>query len=365
MRLVSPLLKHVLYPCLAGTGFLRGSAGNADLCVVTYHGVLPAGFNTIDGDLDGALVSVDSFRRQLRLLKSRYHVISPEEFFSWCETRRPIPPRSVLLTCDDGLLNTLTDMLPILQEERLSSFFFVTAASLSNHPRILWHEELYLMFLAAPKSRLRSAFAFFESESECARRQQRSSLWWSIVKSLSQYDANTRDEFLETARARLRLPVDWNQRWREDPIYRRRFLTLTLSQVQQLVAAGMSIGAHGLSHPVLSRLPAPLAWQEIAESRSALEEALGVPVRALAYPFGDLASASQREFEMAERAGYKCAFLNVDGFLQRGSPLFALPRVHVSANMLLPEFEAHVSGFHQALRRRFTGPELTGITPRN
>jgi len=31
---------------------------------------------------------------------------------------------------------------------------------------------------------------------------------------------------------------------------------------------------------------------------------------------------------------------------------FALPRVHVTADMSLAEFEAHVSGFYRNLRRR-------------
>ena len=38
----------------------------------------------------------------------------------------------MLLTCDDGLQNTLTDMLPVLQELGLSCLFFVTGASLSE-----------------------------------------------------------------------------------------------------------------------------------------------------------------------------------------------------------------------------------------
>jgi hypothetical protein len=67
MRFVSPLLKKVIYPCLAGTGYLRGRANAGALCVVTYHGVLPAGYEVTDPDQDGGLVSAEVFRRQLRL----------------------------------------------------------------------------------------------------------------------------------------------------------------------------------------------------------------------------------------------------------------------------------------------------------
>ncbi len=36
---------------------------------------------------------------------------------------------------------------------------------------------------------------------------------------------------------------------------------------------------------------------------------------------------------------------------------FALPRVHVTADMTLAEFEAHISGFYRSLRKRLLGGE--------
>ena len=76
---------------------------------------------------------------------------------------------------------------------------------------------------------------------------------------------------------------------------------------------------------------------------------------ALAYPFGDPASVTGREQEMAERAGFSCAFLNVGGGFGAPMPRYALPRVHVTGEMNLGEFEAHVSGFYRSLRERFLG----------
>ena len=55
----------------------------------------------------------------------------------------------MLLTCDDDLRNTLTEMVPILQEHGLSCLFFVTGASLGAMPVMLWYEQLYLMLLTA------------------------------------------------------------------------------------------------------------------------------------------------------------------------------------------------------------------------
>jgi len=352
MRLVSPFLKHVVYPGLAKTGYLRRSAG-AGPAIVTYHGILPAGYQGLDPALDGSLVAAGTFRRQLHLLKTRYNVISPEQFFSWCESRHSLPARSVLLTCDDGLLNTLTDMLPILQEQELSCLFFVTGASLREQASILWYEELYLLFLEAGNSFLLELMDVDIRILVTTPREKRGK-WQDLVKKLSRFDGTRRREIMERIGEQLGVSAAWISKYIDDAVLRRRFLMLSQPELRQLVEAGMSIGAHTLSHPVLSQAPEELAWNEIFESRRTLEQALDRVVLALAYPFGNPGSVTQREQGMAERAGFKCGFLNYGGGLGAANPLFALPRVHVTGDMGIAEFDAHVSGFYRRLRRRFS-----------
>jgi peptidoglycan/xylan/chitin deacetylase (PgdA/CDA1 family) len=350
MRLVSPILKHLVYPGLSKAGYLRRAAGTGP-AVLTYHGVLPAGYRIVDPSLDGSLVSAGAFRKQLQFVKDRYNVISPREFLLWCEGRHELPPRSVLLTCDDGLRNSLSDMLPILQEFDLECLFFVTGASLGHTPTMLWYEELYLMLLAAPHSLTLELLEIGLLAD--ANLQEKRSLWWHLVKKLSQYDLNRRRTLLERIRMQLGLSEKWDGQYREDPVLSRRFIGLSQSELQQLAGAGMCIGAHTLSHPMLSQSSADAAWREISESKRSLEQALGQQVWALAYPFGDSSSITSREVQMAKRAGFKAAFLNVGGGFGTETPKFALPRVHITAEMTLVEFEAHISGVHRSLRELF------------
>jgi peptidoglycan/xylan/chitin deacetylase (PgdA/CDA1 family) len=347
MKLVSPLLKHVVYPGLSKTGYLRRTVRPGP-AVLTYHGVLPAEYKIIDPRLDGNLVSADSFRRQLRFLKAQYNVISPAEFLRWCDAAHQLPPRSVLLTCDDGLRNSLFDVLPILQEFEIECLFFVTGASLSHTPTMLWYEELYLMFLAAPEN---FTLELLEIGLRAdATGQGKHPLWWDLVKKLSQYDLNRRKTLLERIRMQLGLAEQWDAEYRVDPVLSRRFLVLNQPELQQLADAGMCIGAHTLSHPMLSQSSPDVAWGEILASKHNLERVLGQEIWALAYPFGDSSSVTSRELQMAERAGFKAAFLNVGGGFGTRAPKFALPRVHITAEMTLAELEAHISGFHRLLR---------------
>jgi hypothetical protein len=178
---------------------------------------------------------------------------------------------------------------------------------------------------------------------------------------LSQYESKVRRVLLDKIRGQFGLSEDWRAVYGKDPASERRFYMLNAVEVRRLASAGMCIGAHTLSHPMLSQLPADLAWNEISEGRRRLEQVLGQPVWALAYPFGDPGSVTARECEMAERAGFKCAFLNVGGGFGAATPQFSLPRVHVPSDMGLAEFEAHVSGFYRGLRRRLRGKAENAI----
>jgi peptidoglycan/xylan/chitin deacetylase (PgdA/CDA1 family) len=139
LRFVSPALRRIVFPILSKSGLLRYMAGDGP-AVVTYHGVFPRGYVIRNQALDGNLVHADSLRRQLGLLKRGYNIIAPEDFLRWSEGGDVLPARSVLLTCDDALRNTLTEMVPILREFDASCLFFATGASYNTTPSMLWYE---------------------------------------------------------------------------------------------------------------------------------------------------------------------------------------------------------------------------------
>jgi peptidoglycan/xylan/chitin deacetylase (PgdA/CDA1 family) len=360
MKVVSPFLKRVLYPALSMAGvFHRTSAPG--LGVVTYHGVVPQGYDLVDAALDGNLVTAGMLRRQLRLLKAHYNVISPEDALAWREGQRELPPRAVLVTCDDGLLNCLTDMLPVLRQEKVSCLFFVTGASAGDSRKMLWYEGLFLLFMRAPAGHFEISSDGVTIQGELGSREQRRAIWWTSVKRLSQVDEGRRTSFLRTARTHFRLEAE--RVFEENPVSRRRFGLLTCSELRDLASAGMTIGAHTLSHPMLSQLPLELAYDEISESRRRLESAVQQRVWAFAYPFGDPQSVTPEVLAMPQKARYAAAFLNFGGGLGTDLPPYALPRVHVTAEMNLAEFEAQVSGFYARLQRRVgRGSRDVGMT---
>jgi len=312
---------------------------------VNYHGVLPDDSPDGDGFLDGNLVSLEGFQRQLRFLKTHYRIIEPEDYRAWIKQGKAVPDRAVLVTCDDGLLNTLTEMFPVLQAEDLRCLFFITGASCRDDPGMLWYEELYHLLRAQTSGtnlKLPTKGQEITGTADSSFRKK----WWDAVVWASGLDASARAEWMGVQRGKSNLAPSARSE--------RRWRLLNSCELVQMARAGMSIGAHTLSHPVLSRCSEEEARREIAESKIELERALGCPVWALAYPFGNLDTVGEREVRMARDAGFECAFLNVDGGETRPNP-FALGRTHITADMNLAELEAHMTGFHARLQQAIRG----------
>jgi len=352
MRVLSPILHKMVYPALGSIGYFH-SHPNSVVNVITYHGVLPSGYKSRDTFLDNTLVEAESFRSQLRLLKKHYNVIEPDQFLQWLRRRHDLPERAVMLTCDDGLLNHLSEMVPILQKEQLKCLFFVTGSSLGEAPEVLWYVELYLMVMEAQGQDKASVLQGIDIPRLAVGTDQRRCVWLELLEPLSRIDSTGRRKFLDEAATRLGLRQGWRSRYLADATLRNRFQLLQLPELKQLMDAGMTVGAHTRSHPVLAQQSLDLARSEISECRKGLEQSLGQPVWAIAYPFGDPGSVGPREYGLAEEAGYECGFVNVGGTLQSSSPRFAFPRIHVTAQMPLATYEAYVSGFHDSLRSRF------------
>lgn len=91
-----------------------------------------------------------------------------------------------------------------------------------------------------------------------------------------------------------------------------------------MAAAGAEIGSHGLTHAPLDSDDEELVRLELTRSKAELENALDVPVRTLAWPYGAYSGVAE---EIARGAGYVAACAGSTATVRRGSNLFALPRV--------------------------------------
>ena len=118
---------------------------------------------------------------------------------------------------------------------------------------------------------------------------------------------------------------------------------LSWRQVLEVSAAGVEVGAHSHTHPELDQLGGARLARELRDSKSLLEDRLGGPVPALAYPFG---YSSTRVRQAARAAGYQHACAVANAMADAGRDRFALPRLTVRRSTRQRTFDQMMRGQH-------------------
>jgi peptidoglycan/xylan/chitin deacetylase (PgdA/CDA1 family) len=107
------------------------------------------------------------------------------------------------------------------------------------------------------------------------------------------------------------------------------------SQAFELQRSGFELGSHTCSHPRLTDIDPVEARREIEVSKRELEDRLGCPIEAFAYPFGVHDNAVR---DLVREAGYRCGCSTLSGFNDSNADRFSLRRIDVFGNDSMTDF---------------------------
>ncbi|MFK2899885.1 polysaccharide deacetylase family protein [Dyella jejuensis] len=110
---------------------------------------------------------------------------------------------------------------------------------------------------------------------------------------------------------------------------------MNAAQLRAWHDGGMEVGAHTRSHPRLTQCSDAQLRDEIAGSKTELEDQLGAPVTQFCYPYGDM---DDRVAAFTQASGYAAATTTQRGRATAGMDLWRLPRVQVARHHVLPQF---------------------------
>ncbi len=111
--------------------------------------------------------------------------------------------------------------------------------------------------------------------------------------------------------------------------------TNTVTQLREMAAAGVEIGAHTRRHANLgAHLTHADLTNEIVGSKQDLESALGREVRYFAFPYGQHANLSKNAFRIAYEAGYAGVCSAYSGYNFPGNDAFHLRRIHADIDFI-------------------------------
>ncbi len=113
---------------------------------------------------------------------------------------------------------------------------------------------------------------------------------------------------------------------------------MNAGQIKEMAAAGWEVGSHSMNHKDLTLLDNPeLEHFEIVESKQKLEDALGVPVKTFAYPFG---ISNEGVIDYVHFAGYIAGMSLGYTYDQGLSNLYTLQRRDIKGTYTVKQFAA-------------------------
>jgi peptidoglycan/xylan/chitin deacetylase (PgdA/CDA1 family) len=254
----------------------RGARLRGTPLIVAYHRVLPVAAG-LDLSQAGLVVSTPTFERQLRLLGRLFGIVP----LAGATAERD--PRLCAITFDDGWADNYSEALPVLRRLALPATLFVTTG-LVGTGRLFWPERLAYLLGSAERQRLNAGVI------DGLRPAVHSALLAAAAASDPELTPAI-DRLIEAAKEmgeeerELLLALLSRHTGRSADGLKPRLLDW--SQVVEMSEAGIEIGAHGVTHAILTRVEPSRATAEILEARATIAEKLGTPAASFAYPNGD------------------------------------------------------------------------------
>jgi len=235
------------------------------------------------------------FVEQIEYLEKYYHFVNIETIIDSMEQQVPLPPKSVLLTFDDGYIDHFNHVFPILEKKKIQGCFYVPVETTCEHKVLNVNKIHYII----------------------ASTEDVSSVTEDLLNKLDEnrikYDLASNDYYLQKLKKPGRLDpaevmfikkmlqVELPEQFRNevtnflftkyvssDEASFSRELYMSEEQVKCMQRNGMHIGGHGNKHYWLGALDKQAQKNEIQKSKAFIERMGGdLNHWTFCYPYGD------------------------------------------------------------------------------
>jgi peptidoglycan/xylan/chitin deacetylase (PgdA/CDA1 family) len=221
-----------------------------------------------------------------------------------------LPDGAVCLTFDDGYEDNLTVAAPICRHRNVPFTVFIASGYLDGG--IMWN-DLVIESIRRAQGDVIDLTDLGYGRHPLPDTQARASLVDSLLRSWKYLPFDRREQLAHELAARCAPKVP-------SPM-------LSRNQVRKLASAGVEIGGHTVTHPILTLTEESAAMREIDQNKADLEGLLGRSLSFFAYPNG----SPDRDFteshaSMVRSAGYAAALTTESGVSSPDTDPYRLPR---------------------------------------
>ncbi len=300
---------------LIRTGALRFASRltGPGAAIVMYHSVMddPMSAQTT---LGGIIHSTEIFRRQMEIVARHFHAVSLEDVLLFLNGEKPLPPRAVVITFDDGYADNYQAAKNVLHPLGIPGVFYVVVDCIDRQ-RLPWPSLLRYAFLSSQKNRWTEANGTAWILSSTAQRLaafERASEYCCKLAGAPQ------DQFVETIQQELgTAPPRMTQR----PM-------MTWDEARALVRDGHIVGSHTMTHPNMAYIAEADVRTELLNAKTRLEQELAAPTVHFSYPCPALQPHwAERTVQASREIGYKTAVTTDGGVVRRHHDPLSLRRI--------------------------------------
>jgi peptidoglycan/xylan/chitin deacetylase (PgdA/CDA1 family) len=298
------------------------------LAVLIYHRV-----GECTDPLRPRMATADEFRAQMRVLARFFRPVGLSDGLRRLREGR-LSTRSVAVTFDDGYADNVQLALPILREEQVPATFFIATSYLDGGR--MWNDtviEAVRRLVPGEHAFPHAGLATISVPYSLDRRP----LVLQLLEAIKHRPQAERQEVADALAALAGQPLPGS-------------LMMRREDVRALVEAGMDVGGHTRTHPILSGLTEAGAEQEIAGGLDDIAAIIGHRPTLFAYPNGRRGvDYGDREVDLLRRAGIDAAFVTNRGVVTCNSDPLQAPR--------LSPLHRRAGRFGFALWRAWSEPE--------
>lgn len=233
------------------------------------------------------------FKQQILYLKLNFKIIRMEDAIAAYQGKKKLPPKSVLLTFDDGYMDHYLNVFPVLKEESVQGSFFIPAKTFTEH-KLLDVNKIHFVLASADIIKLlsdvyeqmnyyRGAEFNLPSNEELFR-------MYAVENRFDIKETIFIKRILQTVLPeKLRTIIISNIFEKYVGMSEEKFsyeLYMNYDQIKFMKKQGMYIGLHGYDHYWLANLEPSKMKDDIEKAMDAMGEFIDKDSWVMNYPYG-------------------------------------------------------------------------------
>ncbi|MCK5394848.1 MAG: polysaccharide deacetylase family protein [Gammaproteobacteria bacterium] len=283
------IIKRGLQHISALLGPHKRKPGSPQLLILMYHRILPIDDSRALAEEPGMIVTPESFRSHLHILKQYFEIVSYSKWLECKQRGDKLPEKACVITFDDGWADNYEFAYPLLKEYSAPATIYLVSDMVGTN-QSFWPERLSSILISISRmgaqhwsnpalSWITKANTSYRFNDKMPTREEISQIICH-AKQQSEQEIHSRLDTIENE-FNLQLSVD-------NPDL------LSWEQIDEMIKSGLvETGSHTCHHTRLDDdTPENILEEEILKSKQTIEKQTRQPVKTFCYPNGDYSQSA-------------------------------------------------------------------------